>query len=169
MPISLYEISVPPFIRGLNNLSAILKKGEAYADEKGIPHEELLQAKLFEDMFPLTYQIQRASDASKGAAVRVADVEPVSMEDNETTFADLQARIQKTIDLLKGVKETSMDGKEESEVVLKTGAGAFKFTSTSYLLTFALPNFYFHVTTAYAILRHKGVPVGKMDYLGKPN
>ena len=169
MPLSLYEISVPVFIRGFNNLSAILKKAKAYADEKGIPHEELLGARLVEDMFPLTYQIQRASDSAKGAAVRVAGVDPVSMEDNEKTFADLEARIQKTIAFLKGVKETSMDGKEESEVSLKTGSGEMKFTSTSYLLLFALPNFYFHMTTAYAILRHKGVPIGKMDFLGKPN
>jgi len=169
MPISLYEISVPVFIRGLNNLSAILKKAEAYADEKGIPHEELLGARLIEDMFPLTTQIQRASDSAKGAAVRVAGVDPVSMEDNEKTFADLEARIQKTIVFLEGVKETSMDGKEESEVSQKTAFGEMKFTSTSYLLGGVLPNFYFHLTTAYAILRHKGVPLGKLDFLGKPN
>jgi uncharacterized protein len=152
MPVSLYEISIPVFIRGLTNLAAILKKGEAYADEKGIPHSKLLETKLVDDMANLVFQIQRASDASKGAAVRVAGIEPVAMADTETTFEDLQARIQKTIGVLQAVETTSMDGKEESPVVLKYGSGVFNFTATSYLQNFALPNFFFHVVTAYDIL-----------------
>ena len=152
MPVSLYEISVPVFIRSLNSLSAILKKGESYADEKGIPHAKLLEARLVDDMATLIYQIQRVSDTSKATAVRVAGVEPLPMPDNETTFADLQARIQKTIKFLETVQATSMDGKEDSPVVLKTGAGEINFTAKSYLLMFALPNFFFHVTTAYGIL-----------------
>ena len=152
MPVTLYELSIPVFIRSLNNLSAILKKGEAYADEKGIPHAKLLEARLVDDMQALPYQIQRCSDSAKGAAVRVAGVQPVAMADNETTFEDLQARIQKTIDFLKSVETTSMDGKDESPVVLRTAAGEVNFTATRYLLDFALPNFFFHVATAYGIL-----------------
>jgi uncharacterized protein len=152
MPVSLYEISIPVFIRSLTNLSAILKKGETYATEKGIPHAKLLEARLVDDMAALPYQIQRVSDTSKGAAVRVAGIENVAMADNETTFEQLQARIQKTIEVLKSVEPTSMDGKEESPVVLKTGSGEMKFTAKSYLLNFALPNFFFHVSTAYGIL-----------------
>ena len=152
MPVSLYEISIPVFIRSLTNLAAILKKGEAYADEKGIPHSKLLESKLVDDMANLVYQVQRSSDTSKGAAVRVTGIEPVAMADTETTFEDLHARIQKTIEVLQAVEPTSMDGKEESPVVLKTGSGEYTFTATNYLLNFALPNFFFHVVTAYDIL-----------------
>lgn len=157
MPLSFYEISIAVFIRGLTNLSAFLKKGEAYADEKGIPHSKLLEARLTDDMAALIYQIQRVSDSSKGAAVRIGGAESVALEDNEATFADLQGRIQKTIDILKTVKESNMVGKEDDKVVLKTGSGEMTFTAKSYLLEFAIPNFYFHETTAYALLRHMGV------------
>ena len=117
-------------------------------------------------MGTLVYQIQRVSDTSKNATARVAGVEPVSMPDNETTFEELQARIQKTIDALKAMPADSLDGKEEKEIVVKTRSGEYTASAKDYLLTFALPNFYFHVTTAYDILRHNGVPVGKSDYLG---
>jgi hypothetical protein len=167
MPLSLYDISVPVFIRVLGNLSEVLKKGEAFADEKGIPHAQLLEARLIEDMLPLTGQIQRASDSAKFVPVRVGQVENVSMADDEVTFADLYARIDKTVAFLKAVDPTSMDGREEAEVVVKTRNGSTTFTGSNYLLGFAVPNFYFHVTTAYAILRHKGVPVGKLDYIGR--
>jgi hypothetical protein len=152
MPVSLYEISIPVFIRSLTNLSAILKKGEAYADEKGIPHSKLLDARLVEDMAALPFQIQRCSDIVKGAAARVTGVQNVVMADNETTFEELQARIHKTIEFLKSVEPTSMDGKEESPVFLKIGGGEIKFTSKSYLLDYALPNIFFHVSMAYGIL-----------------
>jgi hypothetical protein len=152
MPVSLYEVSIPVFIGSLTNLSAVLKKGEAYADEKGIPHAKLLEARLVGDMAALPYQIQRASDTSKGAAVRVAGIENVAMADNETTFEELQARIHKTVEFLKTVEPTSMDGKEESQVYMKTQAGDLKFTAKTYMLHFAVPNFFFHVTTAYGIL-----------------
>jgi hypothetical protein len=152
MPVSLYEASIPVFIRSLTNFAAILKKGEAYADEKGIPHSKLLESKLVDDMANLVFQVQRVSDTAKGAVVRVAGIEPVVMADTETTFEDLQARIQKTIEVLQAVEATSMDGKEESQVVLKIGSGAFNFTATNYLLNYALPNFFFHVVTAYNIL-----------------
>lgn len=166
MPLSLYDITIPVFIRGLTNLSVILSKGSTFADTQNLPAAHLLEARLIEDMAALPFQIQRASDTAKGSASRVAGVEPVAMPDDETTFEELQARIQKTIDFLKTVPEDSMDGKEEKEIVLKMKAVEGKFTATRYLLDFALPNFYFHITTAYNILRNNGVPVGKMDFIG---
>jgi hypothetical protein len=167
MSLSLYDISVPVFIRALENLSQILEKGRTHANEKDLPHATLLEARLFEDMAPLTAQIQRASDTAKGAAVRVGQVANVAMEDSETSFDELQARIAATIAFLEAVPSDSMDGREEAEVILNTPKGAMVFTGKSYVLGFAVPNFFFHVTTAYALLRHQGVPVGKMDYLGK--
>ncbi len=162
----LHEASVPVFIRALNNLSAILEKGRAYADEKGIAHSELIEARLIEDMDPLPAQIQRASDAAKLAVIRLADLAPAPMEDNERSFDDLQARIAKTIALLESVPADAMDGREDAQVELKTPRGTFPFTARNYLLGFAIPNFFFHVTTAYALLRMKGVPIGKLDYMG---
>jgi uncharacterized protein len=166
MSISLYDASVPAFIRSLTALSGILEKGRAFADEKGIPHETLLEARLIEDMGPLTAQIQRASDSAKGAAVRVGQVENITMADDEVSFDDLQARIAKTITFLKAVPADSMDGREGAEVILKTPRGDTTFTGQDYMLGFVLPNFFFHITTAYALLRRAGVPIGKMDYLG---
>jgi len=163
-PITLYQASIPVLIRGLNNLSTILKKGEMFADEKGIPHSELLDTRLVADMAALPYQVQRVSDTAKGVAVRLGGQDPVPMADTETTFAELQERIQKTIDVLKSVPEESINGKEEVEITVVGN----KLSGTGYVLGFALPNFFFHVTTTYALLRHKGVPVGKTDYLGKP-
>ena len=165
MALSLYEISIPVFLRGFANLSAILEKGRAFVDEKGIPHSKLLEARLFDDMLPLTGQIQRASDAAKLASVRVAQVATVAMEDNEASFDELQARIAATVKFLKGVPQEAMDGREEAEVVLPLRSGSLTFTARDYMLAFAIPNFFFHVTTAYGILRHNGVPLGKMDYL----
>lgn len=167
MSLSLYDVSVPVFVRALRNLSEILEKGRAFADEKSIPHGELLEARLFSDMAPLTGQIQRASDSAKLAAVRVGQVENVPMADTETSFDDLQARIAATIAFLEKVPSNAMDGREAAEVVLKFGSLAKTLAAPEYLLTFALPNFFFHITTAYDILRHKGVPVGKLDYLGR--
>lgn len=167
MPLSLHDVTVPAFIRTFGNLTEILKKGEAFADENGMAHEELLQARLYEDMLPLTGQVQRASDGAKFVAVRIGQLENLPMADEEASFADLHARIDKTVAFLKAVDPASMDGREEAEVILTTRSGSTTFTGRNYVLGFALPNFYFHVTTAYAILRHKGVPVGKMDYLGR--
>ncbi|OCL07501.1 hypothetical protein AOQ84DRAFT_432139 [Glonium stellatum] len=167
MPLSLYDVTIPIFIRGLNNLSANLKKAEDYANENKISHSELLDARLIDDMAALPFQIQRASNSAKDAAVRVAGADSIVMEDNETTFDDLQKRIAKTIDYLNGVDPASFQDKETTEVVLKLKIGDKKFTGQEYLLLFALPNFYFHTTTAYGILRHKGVPLGKLDFLGQ--
>lgn len=168
MSLSLYDISVPVFIRSLGAMSAFLEKGRAHADENAIPHETLLEARLYADMNPLTAQIQRASDSAKLAAVRVGQVANVPMADEEKSFDDLQRRIAATVEFLKAVPPHSMDGREEAEVVLTTRAGDTKFTARDYMLGFALPNFFFHVTTAYALLRANGVPVGKLDFIGRP-
>ena len=167
MSLTLYDITVPVFIRAFGNLTEILRKGEAFADEKGIAHKELLETRLVHDMYPLTAQIQRASDTAKFVPVRVGQIESIAMADDEVTFADLHARIEKTVAFLNSVDPASMADRDDAEVILKTRSGETKFTGKSYVLGFALPNFYFHVATAYAILRHKGVPIGKMDYIGR--
>lgn len=164
--LSLYDVSVPPFIRALENMAAFLDKGAAHFAEAGRPESDLTGARLHPDMGPLTAQIQRASDAAKGVAVRVGGVENVAMPDEEATIADLKARIARTIDFLRAVPRDGFDGKEETTVEVKTPNRTLTFTARDYLLGFAIPNFYFHVTTAYALLRKEGVPVGKMDYLG---
>lgn len=162
----LHALTAPVFVRALNNLDKILDKGRAFAAEKGMDEQELLDARLIGDMGNLISQIQRASDSAKGCMVRLGGVENVVMEDNEATFDDLKARIAKTIDFVKSVPADAIVGKEDADIVLKFPNGEFKFDGRSYLLGFVQPNFYFHVTTAYAILRMKGVPIGKMDFLG---
>jgi uncharacterized protein len=166
MALSLYDASVPVFIRGLTNLSAILKKGEEYGRTCGVGEADLIATRLFDDMHPLPAQIQRASDTAKGVVQRIGQLPPVPMDDTEQSFDDLQARIAKTIDVLKAVTPDQIDGREDQEVVLQLPSGSIPFTARDYLFGFAIPNFFFHVTAAYAILRHRGVPVGKMDYLG---
>ncbi len=166
MATDLYALTAPVFVRALNNLDKILDKGRAFAAEKGIPERELLDGRLIGDMGNLISQIQRASDSAKGCMVRLGGVENVVMEDNEATFDDLKARIAKTIEFVKSVPADAINGKEDAEVVLKFPNGEFKFAGRDYLLGFVQPNFYFHVTTAYAILRMKGVQIGKMDFLG---
>ena len=167
MSLSLYDISVPVFLRAFRNLSDILEKGRAFADEKGIPHSELLEARLYPDMAPLTGQIQRASDTAKFTAIRVAQVENVSMADTETSFDELQAQIAATVAFLEKVPAKAIEERETAEIVLKLGPLSKTFTAPEYLLVFALPNFFFHITTAYDILRYKGVPVGKLDFIGR--
>lgn len=164
--LSLYDASVPVFLRGLTNLSSLLEKGRAFADEQGIPHSDLIGARLIEDMDPLPAQIQRASDSAKLAVARLGNLPPVPMEDKEQSFDDLQARIAATIAVLNSVSPDAFDGREDALVELKTPRGTLEFTARDYLLSFALPNFFFHVTTAYALLRMKGVPIGKLDYMG---
>ncbi len=167
MSTPLYDLTIPVFLRGLRNLEAVLVKGEDFAAKGGLDPQTLFDARLAADMYPLPGQIQRASDTAKFAAVRLGGVDNVSFPDDETSFADLHARIAKTVDFLKAVPREAVDGKEGAEVILKTGGGERRFTGIDYALGFALPNFFFHVTTAYAILRHKGVPIGKLDYLGR--
>lgn len=166
MTTNLYDLTVPVFIRGLRNLSGILAKGAAYAEEKGIDPLTLTGAKLIEDMRPLTAQVQLASDSAKGALIRIGELDPLPMPDTEQSFAQLQERIAKTIAFLESVPRDRIDGREDAQVIFKTPHGDFPFTGRSHVLDFALPNFYFHVTTAYALLRQAGVPLVKLDYLG---
>lgn len=166
MSITLYQASIPVFIRALNVLSTLLNKAAAHVEENQLDPDAILNTRLFEDMFPLTGQIQRASDAAKFGAARLSAIQPPSFADEETTFAQLQERLAKTIAFLETVKPEQIDGSEEREIIIKLRGNDTKLTGQAYLLTFALPNFLFHVTTAYDILRHKGVKIGKMDYLG---
>jgi len=164
--LSLYDVSVPLFIRSLENLDAILDKGAAYFAEQGRAEGDLSGSRLIADMHPLTAQIQRASDTAKGVVARIGGAENVAMPDEEQTIADLKTRIAKTIAVLKGADRAAFDGKEDAEVEIKTPNRSLIFTGKSYILDFCIPNFFFHVTTAYALLRKEGVPIGKMDYLG---
>jgi hypothetical protein len=166
MAYSIYDASITPFIRGLENLSKIIAKAVAQAKDEHIELSSLLEARLAPDMHPFTRQIQIASDGAKGAAARLAAVEPPSFPDTETTFAELQARIAKTVEYLKSFKREQIEGAEDRTVVMKFPQGEMKFTGRDFLTNFALPNFYFHLTTAYGLLRHKGITIGKMDYLG---
>ena len=169
MALTMYQVSVPVLLRGLENLSAILAKGQAFAEAQGLNESELTTAKLADDMFPLTRQIQIASDAAKGAGARLAGVEIPSFEDTEVTFADMQARVEKTIGFLKTLNEQQFEGAENKTVSFSNKGGSYTFNGKDFLFTFAFPNFFFHITTAYDILRHKGVELGKKDYLGAYN
>jgi hypothetical protein len=165
MSTSLFEISIPVMIRHLRILRRLLEKGRAFADEGDIPPATLLEARLIPDMMTLTQQVQRASDTARFVAVRVGGAESLSMEDNEASFDDLFARIDRTIDYLEAHPATLFDGREDQEIVHPSAKGR-KLTGRSYVAEFALPNFFFHITTAYDLLRHRGVPLGKLDYLG---
>jgi hypothetical protein len=162
----MHQASVPVFVRMLGNLSAILKKGAAFAEAKKIDPSVLVSARLAPDMFTLARQVQIATDGVKGFAARVAGIEVPSYADTEATFGELEARITKTIAFLQSVSAAQIDGSEDRTVTLKVGGKELVFQAQPYLLKFVLPNLYFHVTTAYAILRHNGVEVGKMDFLG---
>ena len=164
--LSMYDAAIPPLLRSLKNLAKILKIGEAHADTKKIEHANFLNARLFPDMYPLTRQVQIATDISKGAAARLANIELPKYEDNETTFDELQARIAKTIAFIESVKPEKLEGSESREVVITIRSIDLKFTGKDYLLNWVNPNVYFHVTTAYNILRHNGVELGKSDFLG---
>jgi hypothetical protein len=166
MSISMYQASLPVLVRGMTNLQVILGKAEAHAAEKQIDPSVLLSARLAPDMLPLVRQVYIVSDTAKGCAARLAGVEAPKYDDVEQTFDELDARLQKTIDYLKEFNAQQIDGSEERPIQLKMRSGPIDFTGLSYLLGFVLPNFYFHVTTAYDILRHNGVELGKLDYLG---
>jgi uncharacterized protein len=167
MTLSMYQASVPVFVRALGNLSAILNKGVAFAESKKIDPSVLVHARLAADMYPLSRQIQIASDGVKGCVARLAGIEVPSYADTESTFPELQARIAKTVAFCQSVNAAQIDGSEERPITLKVGNREIHFLSgQAYLLNFVLPNLYFHVTAAYAILRHNGVEIGKMDFLG---
>jgi hypothetical protein len=168
MSLSMYQSSVPVFVRGLTNLREILRKARNHAEAKKIEPAVLLASRLYPDMHPLTRQVQIASDAAKFCAARLAGAEPPSFDDTEATFDELEARIDKTIAYVSAIAAAQIDGSEERFVKLKLPSGTIELKGAAYLLGFALPNFYFHVTTAYDILRHNGVELGKFDYHGRP-
>jgi hypothetical protein len=167
MNISMYQASVPVFIRMLDNLAAILEKAAAHAEARKIDPAVLVASRLYPDMFPLVKQVQIASDAAKGGAARLAQMEPPAYEDNEATLADLVARLRKTVAYLGTIKAEQVDGSEDRTVTWKTRTATKSMQGMPYLLNHVLPNLYFHVATAYAILRHNGVEIGKGDYLGR--
>ena len=166
MSISMYQASVPAFLQMLKSLSAILDKAEAHAAERKIDPAVLLQYRLAPDMFPLIRQVQIATDHAKGCCARLAGVDVPKYADDETTLADLRARIARTVEFVRGFRAEQIDGSEERDITITAGSRQLQFKGQQYLLHFALPNFYFHTTTAYAILRHCGVPIGKRDFLG---
>jgi uncharacterized protein len=166
MSLSLYQASAPRFANTLKNLSALLDKAQAHCEAKKIDPLAITSFRLFPDMFPLTRQVQIACDQAKGAVARLAGVEPPKHEDTEQSFADLQARIAKTLDYVESVKAAQIDGSETREVVLKQRAGELRLKGLEYLFNHAYPNFYFHLTTVYNILRHNGVELGKKDFVG---
>ena len=168
MNISMYQASAPRFVNILKNLSAILDKAQAYADARMVDPTVLASCRLYPDMLPMARQVQIASDTAKGAVARLAGIDVPKYEDTEQTLAELKARIAKTIEFIGTIKPAQIDGSEDREITLKLGGKEVKFKGMQYLLGFAHPNFYFHVTTAYDILRHNGVEIGKSDYIGNP-
>ena len=167
MTISMYQASVPVFVRALNNLSEILGKAAAHAEAKKIDPSVLLTSRLYPDMFTLMRQVQIASDVAKAGAARLAGMEPPKYEDNEKTFAELIARLRKTIEFLNSFKPEQIDGSEGRTVSYMSRDVLLTYNGLNFLLQRTLPNLYFHCATAYGILRHNGVEIGKSDYLGK--
>lgn len=163
--LSMHAVSAPIFVRNLNNLSSILTKAEQQAKAKGYDPAVLLSARLAPDMFPLTRQIQIACDHAKGCAARLAGHTPEVMEDTETTFDGLHARIKKVLAIVEGYKAAQLEGSETREITIKIPNSEFKFSGLDYVTQWAMPNFYFHLTMAYAILRHNGIELGKKDFL----
>jgi uncharacterized protein len=166
--ISMYQASALRFVNTLKNLSGILDKAQAHAEARKIDPAALLNFRLYPDMFPMKRQVQVACDTAKGAVARLAGVEVPRHEDTEETFAELKARIAKTVDFIQSIKPAQIDGSEEKNIRLKLGQREIDYKGMQYLLGHAMPNFYFHVTTAYDILRHNGVELAKRDYIGSP-
>jgi len=167
MSLSMYQASVPSLIRYLKNISTVLDKGIAHAEAKKIDPAVLANYRLAADMFPLIRQIQIMSDGAKGCGARLAGIEVPTFQDTETSLEQLKERIAKTVAFLEGLKAEQFEGAETRDISLKAGPRELKFKGVDYLFGFVLPNFYFHATAAYAILRHAGVEVGKMDFLGQ--
>ena len=167
MSLSVHESSVGVMTRMLGRLSVLLEKAEAHATAQGIDPATLLAARLAPDMYPLTRQVQTASDNAKGCGARLAGVAIPSYPDDEASFAELQARIEKTVKFLQEIDPQALQGAEDRVIDLKAGRASLTLSGRDYLFRFALPNFFFHVATAYDILRSQGVPLGKFDYLGE--
>jgi hypothetical protein len=166
MSLSMYSASVPVFRQVLGSLAAILEKAESHADLKKLDPQALLQARLFPDMFPLLRQVQVAADFAKGACARLAGVEVPRYDDTEATLAELQQRIAKTLAFIDSLPQDAIEGSAARDITTSAGPNSRQFKGQPYLLHYALPNFYFHTTTAYAILRHNGVEIGKKDFVG---
>jgi len=164
----MHTASVPVFVRMLNNLLTWLDKAQAHAEARKFDTANYLGLRLAPDMLPFTRQIQIASDAAKGCVARLAGVDVPKWDDTEASLDDLRARVRKTMDYVQSIPADKIDGSEAREVVLQMRAGEIRFSGENYLRHYALPNFYFHLTTAYALLRHAGVEIGKTDFLGKP-
>jgi len=167
MTLSMYQAAVPVFIRALGNLKHVLQKGAEHAKTKNVTDEVLLQTRLIPDMLPLVKQVQIAADMATRGTARLAGVEPKSFEDNETTLEQLYARIDSAIEYIKTFKPEQIDGSEGRTIVLKMRSGEMTFEGQAYLLGFALPNVFFHCTTAYNILREAGTEIGKNDFIGQ--
>ena len=166
MPLSMYQASVPVFLQGLKNLAAILDKAAGQAAERKIDPGVLLNDRLAPDMLPFVRQVQIASDHAKGASARLAGIDVPKFEDVEKSFDDLQQRLVRVTEFVRSISPTQIDGSEEREITLPIGGQTMAFKGQGYLLHFALPNFYFHLTSAYAILRHNGIVIGKRDFIG---
>ncbi len=167
MSLSMHKISVPAFVRGFSVLSSLIDKAEAFGTERKINPAVLFNARLAPDMLPFSGQIQRASDTSKATIGRLTTIEVPKFPDEEASFSELRERIAKTVAFLESVDPSALNGSDDKEVTLSSGGLKVTLSGAEYILKFALPNFYFHVTTAQNILRHNGVQVGKLDYLGK--
>lgn len=165
MTLSMYQASVPVFVRALSNLAHVLKKGEAHARAKNVTDEVLLQTRLIPDMLPLVKQVQIACDMATRGAARLAGVEPASFEDNETTLEQVYARIERAIDYVEGFRPEQIDGSEARAIHLKMRSGEMNFEGQGYLFDFVLPNLFFHCTTTYVILRQAGAELGKHDFI----
>ncbi len=167
MSLTMYQASIPTFTRMLENLSKILEKAAVYAETRKIDPAVLVNGRLAPDMYPLSKQIQIATDMVKGCAARLAGVEVPKYEDNETSLADLKARIAKTVAFMHSVTPEQVNGSETRDITLTLRGKEIHYQGQPYLFDFVIPNFYFHITMTYAILRHNGLDIGKMDYLGR--
>lgn len=166
MSFSMYEASVPVFTQILNSLAAIIDKAETHANEKNIDPAALLQARLYPDMFPFVRQVQVAADFAKGCSARLAGVEVPRYEDTEQSFADLRERIARTLAFINDLPRDAIEASDQRDIVTGSGAKVREFKGQVYLVHYAMPHFYFHATTAYALLRHNGVEIGKKDFIG---
>jgi uncharacterized protein len=169
MSLNLYDLTIPALARGLANLSALLDKANAHAEARKFDSQTLVQARLFPDMHPMLKQVQMACDTAKGAAARLAGLEPPSHPDTETNLVELKARIAKTLQFVNSIQPAQLQGAADRTIEMKTPRTTLTFTGMSYLSGFVLPNFYFHSSMVYALLRHSGVEIGKMDFLGPIN
>jgi len=166
MPLTIYQASIPVFVRTLANLKSILAKGAAHAQARKIDEAAFLQARLFPDMFPFTSQVHIATDMARGGAARLSGGEPPKYDDTEKTFAELIARVERSIAYVQSLPESQFDGAETRTITRPLRGEPHAFTGLGYLQQFILPNLYFHATIAYALLRHNGVEIGKADFIG---